>query len=145
MQKTKCRPCCEGLPYEEKACGKREQSLDGAVTSNETIRTNGVQKAAVQQGSRHVGQLSTKATVDEKQKKKLVDSGELVSEDTEPVKETNESDPANEEILADCILLCIEGLLNGFLVKFLINSGVTDCFVSTAFIKEKELDLNKRK
>ena len=74
-----------------------------------------------------------------------MDSGELVSEDTEPVKETNESDPADEEIPTDCILLCIEGLLNGFPVKFLIDSGATDCFVSTAFVKERELDLNKRK
>ena len=126
-------------------CGKREQSLDGAVTSNEAISTDGAQKAAVKQGSGQVGQLSTEATADEKQKKKPVDSGELVSEDTKPVKETNESDPADEEIPADCILLCIEGFLNGFPVKFLIDSGATDCFVSIAFVKERELDLNKRK
>ena len=41
--------------------------------------------------------------------------------------------------------MCIEGFLNGFPVKFLIDSGAIDCFVSTAFVKEKELDVNKRK
>ena len=53
--------------------------------------------------------------------------------------------PAVEEIPAECILLCIEGFFNGFPVKFLIDSGATDCFVSTAFVEAKELVLNKRK
>ena len=74
-----------------------------------------------------------------------MDSGELVSEDTEPVKEKTESDAADEEIPAGCILLSIEGFLNGFPVKFLIDSGATDCFVSTTFVEERKLDLNKRK
>ena len=82
MQKTKCRPCGERLSDEEETCGKREQSLDGAVTSNEAISTDRAQKAAVKQEFGQVGQLSTEATTDEKQKKNPVDSGELVSEDT---------------------------------------------------------------
>ena len=41
--------------------------------------------------------------------------------------------------------MSIEGFLNGFPVKFLIDSGATDCFVSTAFVEERKLDLNKRK
>ena len=41
--------------------------------------------------------------------------------------------------------MSIEGFLNGFPVKFLIDSGATDCFVSTAFVEEKKLGLNKRK
>ena len=57
----------------------------------------------------------------------------------------DEAEPADEEIPAECILLCIEGFFNGFPVKFLIDSGATDCFVSTAFVEEKGLDLNKRK
>ena len=55
------------------------------------------------------------------------------------------SDAADEELSAGCILLSIEGFLNGFPVKFLIDSGATDCFVSTTFVEEKELGLNKRK
>ena len=56
----------------------------------------------------------------------------------------DEAEPADEEIPAECILLCIEGFSSGFLVKFLIDSGATDCFVSTAFVEGKGLDLNKR-
>ena len=37
------------------------------------------------------------------------------------------------------------GCLNGFPVKFLIDSGATNCFVSTGFVENKELELNKRK
>ena len=145
MQEAECRARCEELPDEETACGKRDESLGVTVAPSEAISADGVQKAAVQQESGQVGQLSTEAAADEKKKKKPVDSGELVSKEAEPVKETNDNSDAEEEILADCILLCIEGFLNGFPVKFLIDSGATDCFVSTAFVEEKELELNKRK
>ena len=74
-----------------------------------------------------------------------MDSGEQVSEDSGPSRKMKEEESAEEAVPADCILLCIEGFLNGFLVKFLIDSGATDCFVSTAFVEEKELLLNKRK
>ena len=130
---------------EEKACGKRKESLGITVVPSEATSTDGGTKAAVQQESEQVGQLLTEAAAAEKKKKEPVDSGELVSEDTGPVKETNESDPADEEIPAGCKLLSIEGFLNGFPVKFLIDSGATDCFVSTAFVEERKLDLNKRK
>ena len=49
------------------------------------------------------------------------------------------------EFLAECILLCIEGFFNGLPIKFLIDSGASDCFVSTTFVEEKGLVLNKRK
>ena len=126
-------------------CGKRDESLGVAVAPIEATSADGGQKSAVQQESGQVGQLSTEAAVEEKKKNKPVDSGELVSEETEPEKTMNESDDADEELSAGCILLCIEGFLNGFPVKFLIDSGATDCFVSTAFVEEKELGLNKRK
>ena len=93
--------------------------------------------------------MSTAAAAGEKKKNEPVDTGDLVMEqvtvDTEPEIKMDESDAADETIPADCILLCIEGLLNGCHVKFLIDSGATDCFVSTAFVENKELDLNKRK
>ena len=56
-----------------------------------------------------------------------------------------EEESAEEAVPADCILLCIEGFLNGFPIKFLIDSGATDCFMSTAFVEQKELLLNERK
>ena len=65
--------------------------------------------------------------------------------DTESGEPMNDSLAADERIPADCTLLSIEGYFNGFPVKFLVDSGATDCFVSTAFVEEKELDQNKRK
>ena len=65
--------------------------------------------------------------------------------DTKSASEKDTKSAADEDIPADCILLSIEGCLNGFPIKFLIDSGATDCFVSTEFVENKELDLNKRK
>ena len=78
-----------------------------------------------------------------------MDTGDEVTDqilvDTESGETMNDSLAADEKIPADCTLLSIEGVLNGFPVKFLVDSGATDCFVSTAFVEEKELDQNKRK
>ena len=115
------------------------------VSTNEAESKDGGQKSVVQQNSVHVGQLFTEAAIVEKQKKEPVDTGEQVTEESELVVKMDEAEPADEEIPAECILLCIEGFFNGFPVKFLIDSGATDCFVSTAFVEEKGLDLNKRK
>ena len=57
----------------------------------------------------------------------------------------DETIPVDEEILAECILLCIEEFFNGFTIKFLIDSGATGCFVNVAIIEDKGLVLNKRK
>ena len=115
------------------------------VGANEAECEDGGQKSAVQRNSVHVGQLLTEAAAVEKQKEEPVDTGEQVTEDSGPVEKKDENGSADEEIPAECILLCIEGFFNGFSVKFLIDSGATDCFVSTAFVEEKGLDLNKRK
>ena len=93
----------------------------------------------------HVGQLLTEAATMEKQKEEPMDTGVQVTEESEPVVKMDETEPADEEIAAECILLCIEGFFNGFPVKFLVDSGATDCFVSTAFVEDKELVLNKRR
>ena len=96
-----------------------------------------------------VGQLSTEAAAVEKKKEKPVDTGgqvkEQVTVDTESANEKDTKSAANEEIPANCILLSIEGCFNGLPVKFLIDSGATDCFVSTEFVENKELDVNKSK
>ena len=115
------------------------------VGANEAECEDGGQKSAVQRNSVHVGQLLTEVAAVEKQKEEPVDTGEQVTEDSGPVEKKDENGSADEEIPAECILLCIEGFFNGFSVKFLIDSGATDCFVSTAFVEEKGLDLNKRK
>ena len=75
----------------------------------------------------------------EKQKNKPMDTGEQVTEDSGLEVKMDEIDPAEEEIPAECILLCIEGFFNRFSVKFLIDSGASDCFVSSTFVGEKGL------
>ena len=115
------------------------------VGANEAEKEDGEQKSAVQRDSEYVGQLLTEAATVEKQKKEPVDTGVQVTEETEPVVKMYENESADEEIPAECILLSIEGVFNGFPVKFLIDSGATDCFVSTAFVEDKGLALNKRK
>ena len=65
-----------GLPTKEEMRGKRDRSLAFAVDANEADYEGGEQKSAVQQGSEHVGQLSTEAAAVEKQKKELVDTGD---------------------------------------------------------------------
>ena len=43
------------------------------------------------------------------------------------------------------ILLSVFGSLNGFAVKFLINSGASECFVGIAFAEKNGLVLTKNK
>ena len=147
MPQAECRTYGAELPREEETHGKRDGSLAQTVGANEASE-DGRENAAVQQDPGQVGQLSVGAAAAEKKKNKPVDTGGQVTEqvlvDTESV-EKDENVAVDEEIPADCILLCIEGCLNGFPVKFLVDSGATDCFVSTAFVESKELELNKRK
>ena len=102
-------------------------------------------KSAVQRDFVHAGQLLTEAAAVEKQKKEPVDTSVQVTEEIKPIGKMDETEPADEEIPAECILLSIDGVFNGFPIKFLIDSGATDCFVSTAFVEDKGLLLNKRK
>ena len=144
LQEAQRWTCGKRLSREEKACGKRKESLGITVVPGEvTEERRRNKKLQFSRNLGQVGQLSTEAAA-AKKKKEPVDTGELVSVDTGPVKETDEVETADEEIPAGCKLLSIEGLLNGFPVKFLIDSGATDCFVSTAFVEEKKLEMNKR-
>ena len=53
---------------------------------------------------------------------------------------------SGDEIEApDTILLCVLGELNGFSVKFLIDSGANECFVGEAFIEKNRFHLTKTK
>ena len=124
---------------------KRDKSLAFTVEASEAIGEDRGQKSAEQPRSEQVGQLFLEAATVENKNDEPVDSGEQVSEDSGPSRKMKEEESAEEAVPADCILLCIEGFLNGFPVKFLIDSGATDCFVSTAFVEQKELLLNKRK
>ena len=47
----------------------------------------------------------------------------------------DESDlSVDEDIPTDNVLLCILGELNGIEVTFLIDSGASECFLTTAFV-----------
>ena len=74
-----------------------------------------------------------------------VNSGKQVLEDSVSDPQTNENDSAGEIEIIERVILCVEGCLNGYPIKFLIDSGATDCFVSAVFAEEKELLLKKRK
>ena len=61
-----------------------------------------------------------------------------VTEDSVPVPPMNETDSAGEIQTAASVLLCLARFLNGFPVKFLVDSGATDCFVRATFAEEKD-------
>ena len=74
-----------------------------------------------------------------------VDTGMQVAEDSVLVPPMNETDSASEIETAESVLLCGSGFLNGFPVKFLVDSGAIDYFVSANFAEKEGLLLNKRK
>ena len=72
------------------------------------------------------------------------ETGMQVIEDSVHMPSTNEFDSIGKSETIESVLLCIAGCLNGFPVKFLVDNGVTDCFVSTIFAEEKGISLNKK-
>ena len=52
---------------------------------------------------------------------------------------------ADESEAASVVLLCLSGTVEGHFVTFLIDSGASDCFVSTEFVEEHELRKTKTK
>ena len=83
------------------------------------------------------------STVDTVQQKNEV-AGQQKSEDSTsgPRVEVNLAD---EIEAAQVVLLCISGTLEGIPVKYLIDSGASDCFVSTEFVIEHGLKTTKTK
>ena len=74
------------------------------------------------------------------------DAGVQVDEDSLPGLETDEVKlSADEDIPADNVLLCILGELNGIAVTFLIDSGASECFLSTAFVEKNKIKTRKTK
>ena len=84
-----------------------------------------------------------KSTVDTVQQKNEV-AGQQKNEDSTsgPRMEVNLAD---EIEAAQVVLLCISGTLEGIPVKYLIDSGASDCFVSTEFVTEHGLKTTKTK
>ena len=73
-------------------------------------------------------------------------TGVQVDEDSLPSLEMNESDLfVDEESSANSVLLCILGELNGIEVTFLIDSGASECFLSTVFVEKNKIKTRKTK
>ena len=75
-----------------------------------------------------------------------MNAGVQVDEDSLPGLIMNESDLfVDEDILANSVLLCILGELNGIEVTFLIDSGASECFLSTTFVEKNKIKTRKIK
>ena len=58
----------------------------------------------------------------------------------------NDVDPSGEDIdPLGSVLLCILGKINGIEVTFLIESGASECFLSTTFVKKNKMKTVKAK
>ena len=91
-------------------------------------------------------QSGQKLLVDTAVESTLVHAGVQVDEDSLPSLKRNESDLSiDEESPTDNVLLCILGKLNGIEVTFLIDSGASERFLSTAFVEKNKIKTRKTK
>ena len=127
------------MPAEEKKAGKREKSLGDGIDSDEEMKDAGKRAAESEDSALQV----VKSTVDTVPQKNIV-AGQQRNEDSTsgPQAEVNLTD---EIEAAQVVLLCISGTLEGIPVKYLIDSGASDCFVSTDFVAENGLKTTKSK
>ena len=127
------------MPHKKEAAGKRGQSLALTVGASEATDLDGDVdtlavglKTASMEPELH---LVEKPVVEAKKKKNGVRIQEIEDSAPEPLeKEKNEL--ADEIEAAWVVLLSVSGFLNGFSVKFLIDSGASECFVDTAFTEK---------
>ena len=136
------------MPHEKEAAGKRGKSLTLTVGASKATDRDGDTdtlamglKTASEEPALH---LAEKPVVEAKMKKNGVRIQEIEDSSLEPLeKEKNEL--ADEIEVARVVLLSISGFLNGFSVKFLIDSGASECFVDMAFTEKNGIKTVKRK
>ena len=127
------------MPAQKEKAGKRKQSLGNRIDPNEDEK-DARERAAVNEDSTL---QVVKSTVDTMQLKNEVAGQQKNEESTSgPQVEVNLAD---EIEAAQVVLLCISGTLEGIPVKYLIDSGASDCFVSTEFVEEHGLKTTKTK
>ena len=130
------------MPSQEKATGKRGKSLTLAIGVGETTNDDGDLDAG-QPIPEQPGQTLLEVAA---AGGAIVDTSIHVDEDTLPVPQTNEIFlPADETETASKVLLCIVGVLNGIDVTFLIDSGATECFLSTMLVENNTMKISKTK
>ena len=129
----------EELPYEKEELGKRVRTLTLTVGVNENQLKDGDAPVDPEEsGQTMLGETA----VEENQ----VEIGVQVDEDSLPVCQTNETElSVDEELPTDSVLLCILGELNGIEVTFLIDSGASECFLSTEFVERNKIKTKKTK
>ena len=127
------------MPAQKEKTGKREHSLGTRIDPNGEERDAG-KRAAVNEDS---ALQMVKSIVDTVQQKNEV-AGQQKDEDSTsgPQVEVNLAD---EIEAAQVVLLCISGTLEGIPVKYLIDSGASDCFVSNEFVAAHGLKQQKQK
>ena len=127
------------MPAQKEKTGKREHSLGTRIDPNGEERDAG-KRAAVNEDS---ALQMVKSIVDTVQQKNEV-AGQQKDEDSTsgPQVEVNLAD---EIEAAQVVLLCISGTLEGIPVKYLIDSGASDCFVSNEFVAAHGLKTTKTK
>ena len=95
--------------------------MESAVDADAALQV--MKNAAVDEDS---ALAAEKGAVDTAQKKNKV-AGQQEKEDSTSGPQKSEINLADETEAAQVILLCISGTLEGFPVKFLIDSGASDC------------------
>ena len=127
------------MPAQKEKTGKREHSLGTRIDPNGEERDAG-KRAAVNEDS---ALQMVKSIVDTVQQKNEV-AGQQKDEDSTsgPQVEVNLAD---EIEAAQVVLLCISGTLEGLPVKYLIDGGASDCFVSNEFVAAHGLKTTKTK
>ena len=134
------------MPHEKEAAGKRGKSLTLTVGASEATELDGdVDTRAVGLKTIDVElalHLVGKPVVEDKEDKNGVRIQEIEDSSLEPPK-NDKNEPADEAV--GVILLSVSGFLNGFSVKFLIDSGASECFVDTAFTKRNGIKTTKEK
>ena len=113
--------------------------VENAVDADAALQ--GMEKAAVDEDS---ALAAAKGAVDTAPKKNKV-AGQQEKEDSTSGPQKSEVNLADKIEAAQIILLCISGTLEGFPMKFLIDSGASDCFVSSEFVRVHGLKTVKTK
>ena len=113
--------------------------VETAVDADAALQ--GIENAVVDEDSALAAEKGAMNTA-QQQKKKA--AGQQQKEDSSTGLQS-EVNLADETEAAQVILLCISGTLEGFPVKFLIDSGASDCFVSSEFVRVHGLKTVKTK
>ena len=167
LSTSECRAYCEKLPIEVEAIGKLERwlisvGIDDEIALEMTDEGNrGMlkpekEKKNKQKSLKHEkndkndqgqepGSVQPDGSIEGSEGKPKKTKTVVETEDT--AQEYEETTPEPQDALDDTgtVLLCIVGQLDGIPVTFLIDSGATECFVSTRVVRDHNMKICKKK